>query len=227
MKQREKRIPLLLLGFMILLLTLAAAPAHADGYTREATLNPTSSAYPGVYYVQAVPGDANATIGIPSLDKNTLNAPTTESPAIIMGAAVPYEVKTGPTSYTPLPGGALYPPYSYFRYSIINEQGADGTWHQKMSGFDGSYFIIRVDVTALITDAQGNYLNGSYLHVKQEGNKALMASLLYENYNDSKNPGRGSFSDAMGNKSAVYAIGNDGVSMKDQSGTTTLPPMWT
>ena len=26
-----------------------------------------------------------------------------------MGAAVPYEVKTGPTSYTPLPG-VLYPP---------------------------------------------------------------------------------------------------------------------
>lgn len=224
MKQIEKRIPLLLLGFMILLLTLTAASAHADGYTREATLNPTSSAYPGVYYVQAVPGDANATIGIPSLDKNTLNAPTTESPAIIMGAAVPYEVKTGPTSYTPLPGGALYPPYTYFRYNIINEQGADGTWHEKMSGFDGSYFIIRVDVTALITDAQGNYLNGSYLHVKQEGNKALMPSLLYEKYNDSKNPGRGSFSEALGNKSAVYAIGNDGVSMKDQSGNDTSTP---
>jgi len=118
-----------------------AAPAHADGYTLNATLNPTSSAYPGVYYVKAVPGDSNATIGIPSLDKNTLNAPTTESPAIIMGAAVPYEVKTGPTSFTPLSGGALYPPYSYFRYDIISEQGADGTWHQKMSGFDGSYFI--------------------------------------------------------------------------------------
>ena len=227
MKQIEKRIPLLLLGFMILLLTLTAASAYADGYTREATLNPTSSAYPGVYYVKADPADAanaNATIGIPSLNKNTLTAPTTESPAIIMGAAVPYEVKTGPTSYTPLPGGALYPPYTYFRYNIINEQGADGTWHQKMSGFDGSYFIIRVDVTALITDAQGNYLNGSYLHVKQEGNKALMPSLLYEKYNDSKNPGRGSFSEALGNKSAVYAIGNDGVSMKDQSGNDNATP---
>ena len=68
------------------------------------------------------------------------------------------------------------PPYSYFRYSIIREQGADGTWHNKMSGFDGSYFIIRVDVSDLIKDAPA----GSYLHVKQEGNKALMVSLLYE-----------------------------------------------
>ena len=159
-----------------LCLALHSTPAHAAGYTRNATLNPNSSAYPGVYYVKAVPSDSNATIGIPSLDKNALNAPTTESPAIIMGAAVPYEVKTGTTSFTPLPGGALYPPYSYFRYDIVKEQGADGTWHNKMSGFDGSYFIIRVDVSDLIKDAPAN----SYLHVNQEGNKALMVSLLYE-----------------------------------------------
>lgn len=100
---------LLVLLALALCLTFHAAPAHADGYTRNATLNPTSSVYPGVYCVKAVPGDTDATIGIPSIYKNTLNAPTTESPAIIMGAAVPYEVKTGPTSYTPL-SGALYPP---------------------------------------------------------------------------------------------------------------------
>ena len=194
-----------------------AAPAHADTYTRTAALK-DGSAYPGVYYVKAVPGDADATIGIPSLDKNTLNAPTTESPAIIMGAAVPYEAKTGPTSYTPLPGGALYPPYSYFRYNIIDEQGADGTWHKKMSGFDGSYFIIRVDVSELIKDAPA----GSYLHVKQEGNKALMASLLYEKYDAAL--GRGSFSEALGNKTAVYAIDNGGVSMKDKTGGDNAVP---
>ena len=199
-------------------LAFHAAPAHADGYTLNATLNPTSSAYPGVYYVKAVPGDSNATIGIPSLDKNTLNAPTTESPAIIMGAAVPYEVKTGPTEFTQIPGGELYPPYSYFRYSIINEQGVDGTWHQKMSGFDGSYFIIRVDVSDLIKDAPA----GSYLHVKQEGNKALMVSLLYEKYDAAL--GRGSFSEALGNKAAVYAIDNGGVSMKDKSGSDANTP---
>lgn len=94
------------LAMMVLMACFAchSATAYADGYTREATLK-SSSAYPGVYYVKAEPGDSGATIGIPSLDKNTLNAPTTESPAIIMGAAVPYEVKTGPTSFTPLAGG--------------------------------------------------------------------------------------------------------------------------
>ena len=219
MTKTRKAAVSMLLVLMALAACLAchAAPAHAASYTREATLK-DGRAYPGVYYVKAVPGDADATIGIPSLDKNTLNAPTNESPAIIMGAAVPYEVKTGPTSYTPLPGGALYPPYSYFRYSIINEQGADGTWHQKMSGFDGSYFLIRVDVSELIKDAPA----GSYLHVKQEGNKALMASLLYEKYDAAT--GRGSFSEALGNKTAVYAIDNGGVSMKDKTGRDTSTP---
>ena len=208
---------LLVLIALALCLMFHAAPAHAEGYTRPATLR-DGSAYPGVYYVKAVPGDADATIGIPSIDKNVLNAPTTESPAIIMGAAVPYEVKTGPTSYTPLPGGALYPPYSYFRYDIINEQSADGSWHLKMSGFDGSYFIIRVDVSELIKDAP----EGSCLHVKQEGNKALMASLLYEKYDAAV--GRGSFSEALGNKTAVYAIQNGGVSMKDKTGGDNAAP---
>ena len=198
-------------------LALHAAPAHAAEYTREAALK-DGSAYPGVYYVKAVPGDSNATIGIPSLDKNTLNAPTTDSPAIIMGAAVPYEVKTGPTEFTQIPGGELYPPYSYFRYSIINEQGVDGTWHQKMSGFDGSYFIIRVDVSDLIKDAPA----GSYLHVKQEGNKALMPLLRYEKFDAAA--GKGSFSEALGNMSAVYAIDNGAVSMKDKEGNDKATP---
>ncbi len=208
--------------FLVLLalavcLVFHPAPAHAAGYTREAELK-DCSAYPGVYYVKAVPGDSGATIGIPSLDKNTLNAPTTESPAIIMGAAVPYEVKTGPTEFTQIAGGALYPPYSYFRYSIINEQGPDGSWHRKMSGFDGSYVLIRVDVSDLIKDAPA----GSYLHVKQEGNKALMPLLRYEKFDAAV--GKGSFSEALGNMSAVYAIDNGAVSMKDKEGNDTSTP---
>ena len=88
MTKTKKSAVSMILVLLALALCLAfhAAPAHAAEYTRNATLNPTSSAYPGVYYVKAVPGDSNATIGIPSLDKNTLDAPTTESPAIIMGA---------------------------------------------------------------------------------------------------------------------------------------------
>ena len=194
----------------------SSGPACAAGYTRDATLK--GSGYPGVYYVKAQPGDSGATIGISSLAKNTLNAPTTESPAIIMGAAVPYEVKVGPTSFSTVPGGALYPPYSYFRHSIINEQGADGTWHQKMSGFDGSYFIIRVDVSDLIANAPA----GSYLHVKQVGNKALMPLLEYKKYDAAA--GKGSFSDALGNMSAVYAIDNNAISLKDKQGNDSSTP---
>ena len=207
------------LAMMVLMACFAchSATAYAAGYTREAIPN-ESGAYPGVYYVVAEPGDSGATIGIPSLDKNTLNAPTTESPAIIMGAAVPYEKKTGPTSFTRLAGGTLYPPYSYFRYTIINEQGADGSWHQKMSGFDGSYFIIRVDVSKLIRNAPA----GSYLHVKQEGNKALMPLLEYKAYGTAA--GKGSFSDALGNMSAVYAIDNGAISMKDNEGNDRNTP---
>lgn len=189
---------------------------QAAGYTRDAVLR-DGEKYPGVYYVKAEPADSSvtdATIGIPSLDKNTLAAPTTESPAKIMGAAVPYEVKTGPVEFTPIEGGALYPPYSYFPYNIIEEQGPDGTWHKKMSGFDGTYFIIRVDVSDLIKDAP----EGSYLHVKQEGNKALMALLKYEKYNAAENPGKGSFSDALGNIATVYAIDNGAIALKDKEG---------
>ena len=137
-----------------------------------------------------------------------------------MGAAVPYEVKTGPTDFTPISGGALYPPYSYFRYSIIEELGVDGTMHKKMSGFDGTYYIIRVDVSDLIKDAP----EGSFLHVKQEGNKALMVSLLHEAY--SAETGKATFSDALGNKVGVYSIANGGLSMKDKAGKQPSPMPW-
>lgn len=199
-----------------------AAPAHAGTYTLDAALI-DGNAYPGVYYVQANPADArktDLTIGIPSLNKNALTAPTTESPAIIMGAAVPYEVKTGPTEFTQIPGGQLYPPYSYFPHIVTQEPGADGTTHAKLSGFDGTYYIIRVDVSELIKDAP----NGSFLHVKQAGNKALMPLLRYEKYNAAENPGKGSFSDALGNMTAVYAISNSGIVMKDTEGNDKETP---
>ena len=144
-----------LLMMLSLALCFAFLSPHASAldYDRNAVLG-DGTAYPGVYRVQAVKGDTDKTIGIPAIAKQNLeNGPTIESPAIIMGAAVPYEVKTGPTDFTPISGGALYPPYSYFRYSIIEELGVDGTMHKKMSGFDGTYYIIRVDVSDLIKDA--------------------------------------------------------------------------
>ena len=186
-------------------------------YTRDAVIGDEAQ-YPGVYRVSAVKGDkkdSNATIGISSIAKqNLVNGPTFQSPAIIMGAAVPYEEKTGPTEYTQKAGGSLYAPYSYFRYKIIEEanpNGAPGN-HKKMSGFDGSYVIVRVDVSDIIKDAPA----GSYLHVKQEGNKALMANLAYDN--DRKQDGMITFSDAGGNMASVYKLDNNAASLKDLEG---------
>lgn len=137
---------------------------------------------PGVYEVKAVvgdklDGDSPKTIGIPSVAKqNLMDGPTTEAPAIIMGAANGFETKTGPVEWTMNDGLSeddITAPYSYFRHRVIDEKvtDADGnvSIHKKASGFDGSYYIVRVDVSDLIDGKTG------YLHVKQESNKAMIA----------------------------------------------------
>lgn len=137
---------------------------------------------PGVYEVKAVKGDRldgdNAkTIGIPAIAKQNLaDGPTTDAPAIIMGAANGFETKTGPVEWTMNDGlteDDIIAPYSYFRHRVIDETvtDADGnvSTHKKASGFDGTYYIIRVDVSDLIDGRTG------YLHVKQESNKAIIA----------------------------------------------------
>ena len=147
-------------------------------YTLKATL---VDGLTGVYETKAVVGanknDATnpTTIGIPSVAKQNLeNTPTYESPAIIQGAAVKYEKKTGPTEYTPIPGAKLEAPYTYFRHQIVEEitKDADGKEyvHKKLSGFDGSYYIIRIDVSDIIKNKTG------YLHMRQEDNKALLVA---------------------------------------------------
>ncbi len=165
---------------------------------------------PGVYTVQARVGDSIAgkkTIGIPSVAAQTLaERPTKEMPAIIMGAAVNYETKAGPTSYQPIPGAELMAPYSYFRWSVIQEevQEEDGTIsvHEKLSGFDGTYYIVRVDVSTIIEGME----EGQYLHVKQEGNKALMVALGIEG---------STYSNGMGSKTGAYSLANGAAALKD------------
>ena len=135
----------------------------------------------GVYEVKAVKGDkldgdAPKTIGIPSIAKQNLeDAPTGEAPAIIMGAANGFEEKTGPVEWTMNEGMTeedIVAPYRYFRHKVIDETvtDADGnvSTHKKAYGFDGTYYIIRVDVSDLIDGRTG------YLHVKQESNKAII-----------------------------------------------------
>ena len=215
----RKRGKLLFSFFLALIFALFVfvGYARADAavtYGREATLMP-GGAHPGVYTVTVQPSDTALTMGIPSIAKQTLeDHPTTESPAIIMGAAVPYEVKTGPTEFTVIEGGSLYAPYSYFRYNIINEQAADKTWHKKLSGFDGSYVIIRVDVSELIKAVPAADLEKSFLHVKQEGNASLRVLV-----GPGERNGASWFSTQQGNMAAVYPLKDNAKALKDTDGT--------
>ena len=135
----------------------------------------------GIYEIKATAGDRmdgeNAkTVGIPRIAKQNLeDYPTEDAPAIVMGAAYGYEKKTGPVEYTMNEGLTeedIPAPYSYFRHKIMDETvtDADGnvTTHKKLSGFDGTYYILRIDVSDIVDGKTG------YLHVKQESNKALM-----------------------------------------------------
>ena len=195
--------------------TVVLADEARAAYTAEAILSGEDT--PGVYITQAEIGaDLNAdTMGIPSVAKQTLdNGPTKESPAIIMGAAVNYEKKTGPVEFTPIPGAELVPPYSYFRYNITEEEAKDEngtvTRHKKLSGFDESYYIIRVDVSKLI-EGKGE---GQYLHVKQEDNKALMVAYGMEG--DSLT--FGTFVNGTGSKTGAYSLADNAAALKDKTG---------
>ncbi len=190
--------------------------SEAAQYTLDGQLLDQAGSMPGVYTVTANVGDsvAGSTIGVSSISKQTLqNNPTTESPAIIMGAAVNYETKTGPTEYTPIPGATLKAPYEYFRWNLMTEQRqeADGsiTTHNKLSGFDGSYYIVRVDVSNIIGGFDQSAESTKYLHVNQSGNTALIVS---HGMNGT------TFADGMGNKTGSYSLRNNAASLKDTTG---------
>ena len=206
------------------MLTQSVIPANAEPAETSAEYSRAAVALdleklPGVYTTKAVPGDGmetEATMGIPSVAKQTLeNKPTTESPAIIMGAAVNYEKKTGPVEYTPfVEGTERVAPYSYFRHGIVEEQRQeeDGTisTHKKLSGFDGSYYIIRVDVSDIIAGKGED----QFLHVSQESNKALMVAFGFEGT---------TFSDALGNKTGSYSLAENARALKDNGDASQLP----
>ena len=195
-----------------------AAPAGTSGtsavtYTLNAQLI-DSAGMPGVYKVTARKGDSissGGTIGIPSIAKQTLadNA-TKETPAIIMGAATGFEKKTGPTDYEKINNRERIAPYKYFRYGIVEEEAKDAygavTKHKKLSGFDGSYYIVRVDLTELLNGIESSA--GKYLHVKQENNKALMVAVGFDGTTYSNG----------GNKTGSYPLKNSWAALKD-SGT--------
>lgn len=194
----------------------------APDYTANATATQQQlEEQPGVYYATANNGDdkSTATIGIQSVSKQNLeNNPTEESPAIITGAAVNYEEKTGPTEFTPKEGATLEAPYSEFRWSVIDEQvkDADGniTTHKKLSGFDGTYYIIRVDLMPYLNAAGADLSATStqVIHIKQEGNTALMVLTGMGTGNDAN-----TFSDALGNWTGSYSLANNAAELRTKT----------
>ena len=179
-------------------------PGWTVSYDYNAALyDPESGDYPGVYAVKVDPNSESAenapTIGMPSIADKNLDTPTTESPAIIQGAAVSYEEKTGPVEYTKIEGRPDKPdPYSEYQVKIMEEQAQDGTTHKKPTGFDGTYVIVRVDVSSFY-DAGAGAVSGQYLHVKQENNKALMPAM-------GMTEGKNEFTTQQGTRTGSYLM---------------------
>ena len=166
-----------------LMLSIATNPANAFGAQAQGEVSYDFGAYlydaengeyPGVYKTVIAPNEPAApeaqTIGIPSIaDANLETEPTIESPAIICGSALPWygdgEGQENARKFTQ-PSENRVAPYSYFKFGIMDQQGLDGTTLKKLSGFDGTYVIVRIDVSKLLQDSNGNPLGSDYyLHV--------------------------------------------------------------
>ena len=197
-------------------------------YVYNSTLfNNDSKNYAGVYVTKALEKNTldaaaaanQATIGVESIADKNLTAPTTESPAIIQGAAVGYDKRLGPTEFELIDPNRPRPePQAEFKVKILEEKGTDGTVHKKPSGFDGTYVIIRLDVSKFLTGGAGK--DDLYLHMEQKDNKALMpaatiakgtAGATAADYTPTKE-----FTDGLGNRSASYKLSD----LLDPNGTT-------
>ena len=165
--------------------------------TYKATLYDKGGKYPGVYSTKVAANTAKAAeaplIRIPSIADSALkNAPTLESPAIICGTAVPYTKYENARQFTP-PSDKRVAPYSYFKYEITTVKEADGKTDKlgpdgkpikKLTGFDGTYVIVRINVEDLFKDFNGKKFSKDsaeaknyYLHMKQEKNNALLVAI--------------------------------------------------
>ncbi len=165
---------ILMLAMVVGLLPGMSLKAFADepdntNYDLDATATSDSLAErPGVYTVKATVNSTGdnpktaETIGIPSVAKQNLaKQATKELPAIIMGAAVNYELRTGPTEFTLISGKTLVAPYSYFRWGVMEEQTkeTDGsiTVHKKLSGALEEAERDREGITGLIGNSLPAY----------------------------------------------------------------------
>lgn len=149
------------------------AAKGAISYDYNATLcDPDSGNYPGVYETALTPKSASdkdaPTIGMPSIADGNLDKPTTESPAIILGAAVVYEEKTGPVDYKTLKDRVE--PYTEFKVDVVEETAQDGSVHKKLTGFDGTYVIVRLDVSEFYSvDIQRRHSREQWGHSPESG----------------------------------------------------------
>lgn len=197
---------------------------YSYDYTRNATLmDAPGKELPGVYVAKAQPGDTEATMGIPSLAKQNLDGePTTESPAIIKGAAVPFErrVNSGATiSFDRISDEPIYAPYSLFRYSLLDESNANTTGaHTKISGYDGTYVLLRIDVSELINAIPEADRENSYLHFKQTDNRCMLVALGEKVTEDEEGNYSVTFSDALGGQAGSFSLKNSAQSLKDTDG---------
>ncbi|MCR5235843.1 MAG: InlB B-repeat-containing protein, partial [Lachnospiraceae bacterium] len=237
----KTRFLLLAISAFVLMLVCPAYSLNANAatsYDLNAENTGNTGYYPGVFWATAEKNGASAqnTLGIPEISKDNLTEiPTQTSPAIICGAATPYEKRTGFTDFTVITNingvqgrdGELYPPYSNFRYEVVKEKNANySNQYQEvrevLAGFDGTYYIIRLDVSELIAQVGTEDLAASYLHVKQKGNLALTAIMpkdqyVVENFDDSTFK-KGSFADLLGNQTVSYSLADSCSSLKDSEG---------
>ena len=194
-------------------------------YVYNSTLfNEDSTNYPGVYTTKIKPNSYSvetaataATIGIESIADGNLDKPTTESPAIIQGAAVGYDNRISATEYELIDPNRPRPePYSEFTVKIMEEQGQDGTIHKKPSGFDGTYVIVRLDVSEFLSAGSDDL----YLHMEQKDNKALMPAATVAKGTANAKPEDYTpvnvFTDGLGNRSASYKLSD----LVDKNGST-------
>ena len=145
--------------------------------------------YPGVYTTKIQPNSAataadGAAIHFPSINDTTLqNNPTTESPAIIVGAARQLDASgneieaLGRARRFEEPSTERVAPYSYFNYSVTEQQATDGSMVKKLTGFDGTYVIARIDVSELWNSVPAEQRENTYLHVSQDKNNALLVAV--------------------------------------------------
>ena len=189
---------------------------NAGLYAPETSQDPDQPGgdYLGVYVTQIDPTyaskDEAQTIGMPSIADSNLDEPTKESPAIIQGAAVGYEEKTGPVDYTTIK--ERVDPYTEFKHSVMEEKAQDGTVHRKLTGFDGTYVILRLNVEKFFSKVS-EVASDVYLHVKQEKNMALIPGMGMLDNNHA-------FADALGSKTGSYRLGD----LLDQKGKDTATP---